>query len=48
MHNKPIISQQCTLAVKAAKSTLSSIRQSVDSRLGEVILPLLSALVRPC
>ena len=47
VHNKLIVSQQCALAVKVANSILGCIRQSVDSRFREVILPLHSSLVSP-
>ncbi|GAB0182239.1 mitochondrial enolase superfamily member 1 [Grus japonensis] len=37
--------QQCALAAKVANSTLGCTRRSVTSRLGQVIMPLHSALV---
>ena len=41
------ISQQCALVAKKASSILGCIKKSMTNRLGEVILPFFSALVRP-
>lgn len=40
-------SQHCALTAKVANSALGCIRQSIDNRLSEVILPLCYLLVRP-
>lgn len=45
--DKLTMSQQFSLMAKKDNSTLGCIRQSVASMLGEVTLPLCSALVRP-
>ncbi|KAK4816810.1 LOW QUALITY PROTEIN: hypothetical protein QYF61_023497 [Mycteria americana] len=44
--NKLTVGQQCTLMAKKANSFLGCIRQSIASRLRQVILPLYSALGR--
>lgn len=44
--NKVDMSQQGTLVAKKANIILVCIRESITSRLGEVILPTYSALVR--
>ena len=41
------MSQECDLAVKAVNGILGCIRQSIASRLREVVLPLYSAVGRP-
>ncbi|KAJ7410418.1 hypothetical protein WISP_108596 [Willisornis vidua] len=46
LDNKLSTSQQCTPAAKKASDILGCIRKNTASRLGEVILPLHSALVR--
>jgi len=44
--NKLTMHQQCALPVKQASCLLGCIRQSIDSTLREMILPIFSALVR--
>jgi len=47
-YTKLNMSQQHTLAAKKASGIVCCIRQSIISMLREVILPLCSALMRPC
>ena len=41
------MNQQCALATKVANNILGYIRQNIDTKPREVILPFRSALVRP-
>ncbi|PKU46967.1 hypothetical protein llap_2745 [Limosa lapponica baueri] len=48
LDDKLDMSQQCVLAIQRIKHILGCIKRSVASKSREVILPLYSALVRPC
>ena len=48
VYEKLNMTQQCALAGQAANNILVCIKRSVADRSREVILPLYSALVRPC
>lgn len=47
VNSKLNMNQQCTLREKEANNILGCIQRHIKSRLGEVIIPLFAAILRP-